>query len=49
MFGRQICAIENGRAIGRRPDAAGDGRAPGAVASSAALAGARRFFAAPNR
>ncbi len=29
MFGRRICVIETGRKIGRRVDAAGDGRAPG--------------------
>jgi len=34
MFGRRICVIETGRTIGRRVDAAGDGRAPGAVVFS---------------
>jgi len=32
MFGHQICLIETGRTTGRRVDAAGDGRAPGAIA-----------------
>ncbi len=36
MFGPPICVIETGRKIGRRVDAAGDGRAPEAVAFSSA-------------
>ncbi len=36
MFGRTICVIETGRKLGHRVDAAGDGRAPSAVAFSTA-------------
>jgi len=37
MLGRRVCVIETGRKIGRRVDAAGDGRAPDAIAFSIAL------------
>ncbi len=36
MFGRQICMIETGTTISHRVDAAGDGRAPDAIALSTA-------------
>jgi len=36
MFGRRVYVIETGLPIGRWVDAAGDGRAPGAIAFSTA-------------
>jgi len=49
MFGRPICLIETGLTISHPVDAAGDGCAPKRRCGFQRPAGARRFFAAPNR